>query len=87
MKFFQGIRTSIAKKNYNFVIFQGGPNPMPPSGSAHADEMPLYTYQLLTSSFYLRKCSGRVLDSIPRGRGFELHQRHCVVSLSKTHET
>ena len=29
--------------------------------------------------------SGRVLDSRPRGRGFEPHWRHCVVSLSKTH--
>ena len=29
--------------------------------------------------------SGRVLDSRPRGSGFEPHQRHCVVSLSKTH--
>ena len=29
--------------------------------------------------------SGRVLDSRPRGRGFEPHRRHCVVSLSKTH--
>ena len=27
--------------------------------------------------------SGRVLDSIPRGRGFEPHRRHCVVSLRK----
>ena len=27
--------------------------------------------------------SGRVLDSRPRGRRFEPHQRHCVVSLSK----
>ena len=27
--------------------------------------------------------SGRVLYSRPRGRGFEPHQRHCVVSLSK----
>ena len=27
--------------------------------------------------------SGRVLDSRPKGRGFEPHQRHCVVSLSK----
>ena len=27
--------------------------------------------------------SGRVLDSRPRGRGFELQQRHCVVSLRK----
>ena len=29
--------------------------------------------------------SGRMLDSRPRGRGLEPHQRHCVVSLSKTH--
>ena len=27
--------------------------------------------------------SGRVLDSRSKGRGFEPHRRHCVVSLSK----
>ena len=27
--------------------------------------------------------SGRVLYSRPKGRGFEPHRRHCVVSLSK----
>ena len=27
--------------------------------------------------------SGRVLDSSLKGRGFEPHRRHCVVSLSK----
>ena len=27
--------------------------------------------------------TGRVLDSRPKGRGFEPHRRHCVVSLSK----
>ena len=27
--------------------------------------------------------SGRVLDSRPKGRGFEPHRRHCVVYLSK----
>ena len=27
--------------------------------------------------------SGRVLDSRPRGRGFELHWRHCVVVLEQ----
>ena len=34
---FQGIRTSIAKEPYIFVIFQGGGSgpPFPPSGSAH----------------------------------------------------
>ena len=28
--------------------------------------------------------SGRVLDSRPKGRGFQPHRRHWVVSLSKT---
>ena len=28
--------------------------------------------------------SGRVLDSRPKGHGFEPHRRHCVVSLSKS---
>ena len=27
--------------------------------------------------------SGRMLDWRPKGRGFEPHRRHCVVSLSK----
>ena len=29
--------------------------------------------------------SDRVLDSRSKGCGFEPHQRHCVVSLSRTH--
>ena len=29
--------------------------------------------------------SGRVLDLRPSDRGFEHHQRHCVLSLTKTH--
>ena len=29
--------------------------------------------------------SVRVLDSMRRGRGFEPHCRHCVMSLTKTH--
>ena len=32
-----------------------------------------------------RDLSGRVLVSRLRGCGFEPHQRHCIVSLSKTH--
>ena len=32
---FQGIRTSIAKKPYIFVIFRVSLDPLPPSGSAH----------------------------------------------------
>ena len=27
--------------------------------------------------------SGRVLDSRPRGRGFEPHRRHCIVVLEQ----
>ena len=30
-----------------------------------------------------QRLSGRVLDSRPKGRRFEPHRRHCVVSLSK----
>ena len=37
------------------------------------------------STFFLgaQWLCGIVLDSRPRGRGFEPHRRHCVVSLSK----
>ena len=38
---------------------------------------------LLCLCVVYRELSGRVLDSRPKGRGFEPHQRHCVVSLSK----
>ena len=31
----------------------------------------------------IRELSGRVLDLRLRGRGFEPHRRHCIVSLSK----
>ena len=34
---------------------------------------------------YSSQLRGRVLESRPRGRGFEPHRRHCVVSLSKRH--
>ena len=36
-----------------------------------------------TSHLGAQWLSGRVLDSRPRGRGFEPHRRHYVVSLSK----
>ena len=40
--FFLGIRTSIAKKPYINVIFQGGPYPcVPTSGFAHAHTTPV----------------------------------------------
>ena len=45
---FQGIWTSSAKKPYTFMIFRGGgggggggggPDPLPPSGSAHEEQI------------------------------------------------
>ena len=45
------------------------------------------SYHILVASLTLMEgaqwLSGRVLDSRPRGRGFEPHRCHCVVSLSK----
>ena len=41
-----------------------------------------YMYNLSKRYLFL---SGRVLDSRPRGRGFEPHRRHCVVALE--HDT
>ena len=40
---------------------------------------------MFSSTIYLgaQWLSGRVLDSRLRGRGFEPHRRHCVVSFSK----
>ena len=38
---------------------------------------------IISSPLRSRELSGRVLDSRPRGRGFEPHWRHFVVSLSK----
>ena len=42
---------------------------------------------LASSIFYLNVgaqwLSGRVLDSRPKGRGFEPHRRHCVVVLEQ----
>ena len=35
------------------------------------------------ASFHLMWLSVKLLDSRPRGRGFEPHRRHCVVSMSK----
>ena len=40
-------------------------------------------YPLLSSRMGVQWLSGRVLDLRPRGRGFEPHWHHCLVSLSK----
>ena len=42
-----------------------------------------YFKQPLKKKMGVQWLSGRVLDSRPRGRGFEPHRRHCIVSLSK----
>ena len=42
--------------------------------------------RMLDSIYHMRgeQClSGRVLDSRPKGRGFEPHRRHCVVVLEQ----
>ena len=45
----------------------------------------LINFKMLTivSKVGAQWLSGRVLDSRPKGLGFEPHRRHCVVSLSK----
>ena len=45
---FQGIRTSIAKKPFIFVIFQGDLDPLPSSESAHEDHVAIETREANT---------------------------------------
>ena len=40
----------------------------------------IFKYMIFQGALWL---SGRVLNSRPKGPGFEPHRRHCVVSLSK----
>ena len=42
-----------------------------------------FTMNIISMQQGAQWLSGRVLDSIPKGRGFEPHRRHCIVSLSK----
>ena len=60
----------------------------------HFNELVLTTYYLSLITYYLlliisyinvgaQWLSGRVLDSRPKGRGFEPHRRHCVVVLEQ----
>ena len=44
---------------------------------------PLNSFDVSRATKGVQWLSGRVLDSRPKGRGFEPHRRHCVVSLSK----
>ena len=43
----------------------------------------LLDYVFTMNGYNIRERSGRVLDSRPRGREFEPHWRHCIVSLSE----
>ena len=47
----------------------------------------IITFKIKPTTLYLSKgaqwLSGRVLDSRPKGRGFEPHRRHCVVVLEQ----
>ena len=45
--------------------------------------MTIYTYGKLQKLEGAQWLSGRVLDSRPKGRGFEPHRRHCVVVLEQ----
>ena len=58
---------------------------MKSSGTAANLHLEILTcdFLLYTMKQGVQWLSGRVLDSRPRGRGFEPHRRRCVVSLSK----
>ena len=53
------------------------------SSHAKVTAKPTNINKYLHQKVGVRWLSGRVLDSRPRGREFEPHRRHCVVSLSK----
>ena len=65
-----------------------GSQPIPPSYfgcclSEAYSTISICAYILTETTQGAQWLSGRVLDSRPKGRGFEPHRRHCVVSLSK----
>ena len=61
--------------------FAGGKQSLLGGGYNYINKLSrLYRVQTITN----REPSGSVLDSRPRGCGFEPHRHHCVVSLSKT---
>ena len=51
--------------------------------ASHFMRMQVYDSPQLLSLTGVQWLSGRVLDSRPRGRGFEPHRRHCVVVLEQ----
>ena len=64
----------IAQLYINMKYKQLGQRPLMLSGTVDWETATKYGAQWL---------SGRVLDSRPRGRGFEPHQHHCVVVLEQ----
>ena len=77
-----------------FAIFKKKPIPAiednqhyPCPNSCFAIRCMKYCYAILSKLLILSQgaqwLSGRVLDSRPRGRGFETHQHHCVVVLEQ----
>ena len=51
--------------------------------SAHLITYLLGNFEEAGNQYFI--IGARVLDSRPRGRGFEPHRWHCIVPLSKTH--
>ena len=50
-----GVRTSIAKKPYIFMIYHGGgggPDPLPLSGSAHVNKYILLRYHAVVKTYF-----------------------------------
>ena len=78
---FKGIRSSIAKKPFIFVIFlEGGPDPLSPSGSAHGfagGPIVALFHMLAGKSVLIIQYSFQKLLSIHSGNG------HCQVLLVK----
>ena len=64
-----------------YVLCQAGPN-RPPDKSVYWKIIFFISHlkHMLKGAQWL---SGRVLDSRPRGRGFEPHRCHCVVVLEQ----
>ena len=50
---------------------------------SHTRRHMIIVFTILQRGLGAQWLSGRALDSRPKGRGFEPHRRHCVVSLSK----
>ena len=54
-----------------------------PPGFLLLRNLVVYTVESLSLFKGAQWLSGRVLDSRPKGRGFEPHRRHCVVVLEQ----